>query len=266
MITAKELQHVISYKHKKYRMEDNVFVVEGRKMFLEADKSNYDILRIYALSDFTGNNNAVGIVSDLNKQVKDILLKKYQNKIVQVSEKDLKRMSNLEQADNILTIVRQKEPKQIILKNNLILALDDINNPGNLGTIIRLAVWFGIKDIVCSQNTVEATNPKVLQSTMGAFFYINIFYTDFTDFLKQNQDKKIYGSVLLNGKNIYKEPLSKDGIIMIGNESHGINKKNLKFINSPITIPTFNKNNEAESLNASVACGIILSEFKRRTI
>jgi TrmH family RNA methyltransferase len=148
----------------------------------------------------------------------------------------------------------------------LILVLDEIKDPGNLGTIIRIADWFGISDIVCSNHSVDAYNPKVVQATMGSIARVNLRYTNLFEFLKNiPTDFPIYGT-LLNGENIYNQTLSKNGIIIIGNESKGISDDILPFITNKLYIPSYaeNLNNKAESLNASIATAIVCAEFKKR--
>ena len=248
MITNAQIKSITALKEKKYRSETECFVVEGRKMVDELLGSDFEIIIVYALSSWQANNGG----RQLNE------------KLITVNEKELSRISSLKTPDEVLAVVKQKRSSEIETTGKLILALDNINNPGNLGTIIRIAGWFGVKDIVCNENTVDCYNPKVLQSTMGAIFHTNILYTDLKSFLQNQKTAQIYGTVLQNGRNIYQENLTSDGIIIIGSESHGISKEILQYINRPITIPTFAAADEVESLNASVACGIILSEFKRR--
>lgn len=257
MITNAQIKAITSLQEKKYRNQTNSFVVEGRKMAEELLRSDYEIINIFALNTWTLPNTSFAI----NKVHKNI-----DEKITYISEKELERISSLKTPDDVLCIVKQKKTQKINLDNQLVLALDNINNPGNLGTIIRLATWFGVKNIICNENTVDCYNQKVLQSTMGAIFHVNLFYTNLYQCLQSHTSQNIYGTVLQNGKNIYNEALTNEGIIVIGNESHGISKDILQMINRPITIPCFAKENEIESLNASVACGVILSEFKRQTI
>jgi TrmH family RNA methyltransferase len=156
------------------------------------------------------------------------------------------------------------------LKGKLTLVLDDIKDPGNLGTIIRIADWFGIENIVCSNETVDSFNPKVVQATMGSVSRIKVYYADLEEFLKVQSSKlkvPVYGA-LLEGKNIYNEKLSSEGFIVIGNESRGISESIQALITDKISIPSFShyKSNggEAESLNAAIATSIICSEFRRR--
>lgn len=251
------LKQISSYKQKKFRDEDQVFVVEGEKMIKELIISDFEVVCICANEQWINNNASLVI--------------KYN--VYQASPSDLERISNLKTPDKVLAVVKQKSINFLDkkdyedYKNKLTLVLDDIKNPGNLGTIIRLASWFGIKDILCSKESVECYNPKVVQASMGAIFHTNIIYTDICSILQSlPKDFKVYGAVLNGGKNIYKERLANQGMIVIGNESLGISSKILRTINNPITIPTFSSQKEVESLNASMATAIILSEFKRREI
>ena len=247
-MTNAQIKLIKSLKDKKYRNQHGLFVVEGRKTVEELLKSDFQTVNVYAVEAWQ--------TDELKQQLGD--------KLITVTQSELERISNQTNPEGVIATVRQNKNTAIASNDNLILALDNINNPGNLGTIIRLAVWFGIKDIVCDQNTVDCYNPKVLQSTMGAIFHVNLLYTDLSEFLKDRQYEPVYGTVLQNGKNIYKENLTDSGIIIIGNESHGISDEILKYINRPVTVPSFACAGGAESLNASVACGIILSEFRRR--
>ena len=166
--------------------------------------------------------------------------------------------------DDLLALISSAIEQQTVdpitsAANPILLALDEIQDPGNMGTITRLADWYGIKNIICSENTVDCFNPKVVQATMGALFRVNITYTSIEKYIK-NSNKIIYGT-LLNGKNIYTQNLNtENSILIIGNEGHGISEKIKTLINEPITIP---KKGLSESLNASVATGIVLSEFFR---
>mgnify|MGYP003574936763 FL=1 len=162
---------------------------------------------------------------------------------------------------SILALVHIPSQKDIdinLLKNQFSLVLDDVQDPGNLGTIIRTADWFGIKNIICSENTVEAYNPKTVQSTMGSLCRINIQYTSLNSFLTKAK-LPIYGA-LLNGANIYQTRWGNEGLILLGNEGHGISKELIEKINFPVTIPRFG---EAESLNVAVSAAIFCSEISR---
>lgn len=258
MINKALLKQISSYKQKKFRDGDQVFVVEGEKMIKELVASDFEVVCICANEEWINNNTSIA--------------KNHQ--IYQASPTELERISNLKTPDKVLAVVKQKsislsfnQKESEDYKNRLTLVLDDIKNPGNLGTIIRLASWFGIKDIICSKESVECYNPKVVQASMGAIFHTNINYTDIYSILQAvPKDFNVYGAVLNGGNNIYKEKLDNRGMIVIGNESLGISPKILRTINKPITIPTFSSQREVESLNASMATAIILSEFKRREI
>lgn len=189
--------------------------------------------------------------------------------LYEVSEQELQRMSNLTTADKVLAVVKQKQacsPDNFSSKlKGHVLVLDQIKNPGNMGTIIRLASWFSVSKIVCSNTCVECYNPKVIQATMGALFHVRLYYTDLCEFLSLYKGKApVYGAVVDNGKNIYCQNLSDNAIVVIGNESVGISSQVLEFVDNPISIPSFGKNKDVESLNASMATAVILSEFKRK--
>ena len=143
----------------------------------------------------------------------------------------------------------------------MIIALDDIRDPGNMGTIIRLCDWFGIEQIVCSEQTVDAYNPKVVQATMGSISRVSITYTNLSKFLSK-QSVEIFGT-FMDGKNVYRENLPKEGILVLGNEANGISKEVEKVITTKLAIPRFGDLQKTESLNVATATAIFLSEFKR---
>lgn len=249
MISKALLKQISSYKQKKYRDKDKVFVVEGEKMTKEAIRSSFEILCICATEQWLTENK------NLTKGIQ----------CYEVSQSELEKISNLTTPDKVLTILKQQIyslPKNV--SKELTLVLDRIKNPGNLGTIIRLALWFGVKNIICSNQTVDHYNPKVIQASMGAIFYANICYCNIEEFLDDLPQKTdIYATVVKEGKNIYKERLNPYGIIVIGNESCGVSEEILQKVNHKITIPSFGSKNEVESLNVSMATAIILSEFRR---
>ena len=159
------------------------------------------------------------------------------------------------------------EPEEVSFKSELTLMLDGISDPGNLGTIIRTADWFGVKNIICSEESTDAFSPKAVQSAMGSLFRVNVFYEVLPRFLKNIliHHIPVYGT-LLEGKNIYSEKLSANGIILIGSESHGISEELIPFITNKITVPSFPvvENKKADSLNAAMATAIVCSEFRRK--
>ena len=244
MLTKNTIKQIASLRQQKYRKELGLFVVEGRKMTDELLKSDFETVGLYATETFLSSY----------PDFRDAEI---------VSEVQMAQMSGQDTPPGILAVV--KTPKKHSLSPNprFILALDGIANPGNMGTLIRTAEWFGIRDIVCSPDCVEIWNPKVVQATMGSLFRINVMEANLTEFLseQQAQGRAIYGA-LLEGENLFETKQKTDGIIVIGSESHGIRNELLPFITQAITIPRVN-NSATESLNASVAAGIIIAELTR---
>jgi TrmH family RNA methyltransferase len=235
MITHNQIKLIKSLNEKKNREEQQLFVVEGKKMVDELIQSDFDIEQIYHTQEY-----------DINHP-----------KAIKIAKKDLERISFLSSNCDVLALVKAKTKSSKIVENTIVLALDSINDPGNLGTILRTADWFGVKQIICSKNTVDVYNPKVIQASMGSIFRVDIAYVDLETALK-NYKGNIYGAYL-DGKNIYKESLN-SGVLLIGSESHGISKSLEKYVTNKVTIPKYGK---AESLNAAIATAIVLSEFKR---
>ena len=192
-------------------------------------------------------------------------------KVETLNEAELKKISDLKTPNKVLAIVEapQYQIDEHQLTNSLSLVLDSINDPGNLGTIIRIADWFGINHVFCSEDTVDVFNSKVIQSTMGSFVRVKVFYRDLKELLSSYQNTnnfRIYGS-FLEGESIYASSLNNKGFIIMGSESHGISKELEEFVDQRIYIPGFSidENQEpSESLNVSVATGIICSEFRRQ--
>ncbi|MEI2711534.1 MAG: RNA methyltransferase [Chitinophagaceae bacterium] len=239
MVSKNEFKYIQSLCHKKQRLIEGLFIAEGPKLVEELLNSNYSIEKIYA----TNNWVQLHATTSLN--------------IVEVSEVELERMTNLQTSNEVLAIVQQKSNVFPPLTNQLHLLLDGIQDPGNLGTIIRIADWFGIKNLYCTPDTAELYNNKVIQSTMGSFCRLNIWYGDVVEQVLQPTKLPIFGAVL-NGKNVLEFGQIKSGILIIGNEGKGIRENILPFIQQPLTIPKFGG---AESLNAAVATGIILSHI-----
>ncbi len=239
MLSRNEVKYIQSLCHKKQRQQEGVFIAEGPKIIKEILLSDYRIIKIYAIQAEAEHYSTS------------------HSNVVAITENELKNISVLQTPNKVLALVEQKkEEEQIDLHNQWTLMLDDIQDPGNFGTIIRIADWFGIKNIICSNGTADLYNPKVIQSTMGSFTHVNIFYKDLKSFL-QNNVIAVYGAVL-NGTNIFSVNKNKEGIVLIGNEGKGINKELQQFINQPVTIP---KIGNAESLNAAIATGIIISQL-----
>jgi TrmH family RNA methyltransferase len=183
-------------------------------------------------------------------------------KVTEISDSELKKISSLVTPSNVLALF--KIPLTIPSKKlGLIVALDEINDPGNLGTIIRLCDWFGVDQLICSTNTVDCYNQKVVQSSMGSLARVSIIYDDLAAYLKKSNLPK-YAAVM-NGENVYKINLPKNAILVMGNEANGISDSILKLITNTISIPRFGELKQTESLNVATATSILLSEFKRMT-
>ena len=238
-LSKNEAKFIQSLCHKKHRQAEGLFIAEGVKLVEEIIKSNFLVKKIYATEKWA--NGKVDL--------KDLLFI--------VSEDDLAKISTLQTPNQVLALVEQPTNKPVIqFKNNISLVLDGIQDPGNFGTIIRIADWFGIDQLICSHDTVELYNPKVIQSTMGSFIRVNVVYENLPDVLKATQ-VPIYGA-LLKGESIYNIGKPKEAILMVGSEGKGIGEELLPMITNPITIPRIGG---AESLNAAVATGILLSHL-----
>jgi RNA methyltransferase, TrmH family len=251
MLSSAQIKEIRSLHLRKNREEGRLFIVEGVKMVGELLKSDFIIQSIYGTE----------------KWVQDVKLKKGTKSpaIQTISPGELGRISTLKTPNEVLAVVRMRERVLNISDfDGLALMIDHIADPGNLGTIIRIADWFGIKTIVGSPDTVELYNPKVVQATMGSLFRVKVFYNELPEVLEKfTQNIPKYGAVL-DGENIYKENLPEKAVIIIGNESHGISDEVKSLIDRPVMIPAVASG--AESLNASVATAIICSEFRRKAL
>ncbi len=246
MITKNTVKTIQSLKQAKYRKEHQLFIVEGRKSVEELLLSPFETTALYATEQFLTEHN-------------------YQNaRLETVTEVQMEQMSALDTPPGILAVARIPRPSTI-KDDGMVLALDGIANPGNMGTIIRTAEWFGIKQIVCSEDCVEIWNPKVIQATMGSVFRMDIVSTDLVRFLDSEKlkGKAVYGA-LLEGENLFRMPRWEHGIIVIGSESHGIRNNLIPLITHPITIPRA-EGSVTESLNASMATGIILANYAAKS-
>lgn len=249
MLSNAQIKLIRSLEQKKYRNQYGLYVAEGEKIVNEILQSKSLFDNIYITQSWIEKN------SDLYLQNEQLL--------TVISNTELNKISFLHTPNEALAIMPLHYPsfKSVNVSENLILALDAVQDPGNMGTIMRIADWFGINSIVCSDTCVDVYNPKVVQATMGAFLRVNVYYAQLENFLKEQKSREIpiYGA-LLNGEIIYSAKLSHSGIIVMGNESKGINENLIQLIDKPISIPKFGG---AESLNVSVAAGIICSEFSR---
>lgn len=254
MISKSQIQFIKSLSISKFRKANKMFIAEGTKVVNELANSPYKIEGIYAFGDWIKKNRF--------RFSKETVF-------TEVTEKELKRISSLKTPNQVLAVIYVAENDQQLSKSidKLVLMLDDIRDPGNMGTIIRTADWFGINQIICSNSCVDKYNPKVVQATMGSLFRVQVYYTDLKDYLEQlPKDHSVYGT-LLEGENIYQSTMAKHGIIIIGNESHGISDELIPFITNKITIPNYSTKplDTAESLNASIATAIVCAEFRRQS-
>lgn len=245
MITKAEIQLVRSLADKRNRDEERLFVAEGAKFIEEIRRSPLRIRKIYALEGvFAGNDVEI------------------------VSSKEMERLSMLKTANNSLAVIEQPRYTfdHSLLDHNIVLALDDVQNPGNLGTIIRLADWFGISDIVCSPATADCFNPKVVQATMGAILRVRVHYLDLPTLLRTAKERgvPIYGT-FLDGRSIYDSELQQHGIIIMGNEGKGISESCAATVTNRLYIPPYpTERCGSESLNVAIATAVTCAEFRRQ--
>ena len=241
MITRAEILDIKSLATKQGREELGAFIAEGEKLVGEIRNSSLRIRRILQTKPIFAEGELV-------------------------SEKEMERISQLKTANSVLAIVELPKHKLSLAnpEKNLVLCLDRIQNPGNLGTIIRLADWFGISDIVCSEDTADCFNPKVVQATMGAILRVRVHYTNLAKWLSEQGEAKIYGT-FLEGENIYNADLAKSGVIVMGNEGQGISSEVAETVTHKLLIPPYPTDRcGSESLNVAVATAVICSEFRRR--
>lgn len=243
---------------KKFREESGQFIAEGHKLVFDLIHSKYQISAIYAVPDWIRSNS---------RELEGIEIP-----VLETSPTEMNRISALSTPSQVLAVVKM-EAHQLAnspthqLTSSLSLALDDIRDPGNMGTIIRISDWFGISAIFCSPSCVDLYNPKVVQASMGSIARVKVFYTDLEALLQDVTGKiPIYGT-LLRGENLYEQNLTDHGIILIGNESRGISSGLIPLISDRIFIPAYGNidSGKAESLNASMAAAIICSEFRRQS-
>ncbi|MDR2683987.1 MAG: RNA methyltransferase [Prevotellaceae bacterium] len=257
MLSKQKIKLVSSLKTKKYRDELGLFIAEGDKNVCDLSQK-FRCEMLFATEEWLKKNNT-GCKFALAKE---------QIFSVKTSE-ELKHVSFLTTPQEIVAVFQKPAFKQITqeyLQNELVFALDCIQNTGNLGTIIRIADWFGISKIACSKDTADVFNPKAVQAAMGALANVDVHYVNLHEFIVNAKENgiEIFGT-FLNGKNIYTETLSKNGIIVFGSEGNGISPKIESLIPNRLYIPNFSKNaNKSESLNVATAAAVICSEFRRR--
>jgi len=240
MVSKNQIKLITSLQQKKYRNEHQLFIAEGVKVIQELLQSNFELEHLFLKE---------AIFQEVSSAQKTL-----------VTELEMKRISALSSPSSCLSIFKIPIAPKIDVKG-LVVALDDIRDPGNLGTIIRLCDWFGVKQLICSSETVDVYNPKVIQSTMGSIKRVNVSYVDLDTFISETQ-LPIFGT-FMDGKNVYTQELPKDAILLFGNEANGISASLEKFIKNRIAIPRFGEIQQTESLNVATATAIFLSEFRR---
>jgi TrmH family RNA methyltransferase len=242
MLSKSRITLITSLKQKKYRLQHQLFVVEGIKTIREFLNSSYVLDHLYTIEPFENVSNEFQTI---------------------LTEKELKKVSFLKNTNSALAVFKI-ETFSDIDETKLLIGLDDIRDPGNLGTIIRLCDWFGVTDLICSENTVDCYNPKVIQATMGSLTRVNVSYLNLENYLLSTS-VPVFGT-FMKGANLYKNNESTEtGIVVLGNEANGISENIEKIITHKITIPKFGKTQQTESLNVAMATSIVLSEFKRKT-
>ncbi|MBO5686933.1 MAG: RNA methyltransferase [Alistipes sp.] len=243
-MTKAEIQFVRSLSDKRVRDAERLFIAEGDKLIAEILQSGWRVRNLYALEGhFDGHAE-------------------------RVSEKEMERISQLKTASTSLAVVEQPRHKSVksAPAGALSLALDGVQNPGNLGTIIRLADWFGVEDIFCSEDTADCFNPKVVQATMGAILRVRVHYLPLADFLRHTRESgvEVYGT-MLDGDNIYDTELASSGVIVMGNEGRGVSAECAASFSQRLLIPAYSAAGQgSESLNVAMATGIVCAEFRRR--
>jgi RNA methyltransferase, TrmH family len=253
MISKNNIKLIKSLTDVKKRKLSGLFVVEGEKMVRELLVSNFGVQQIFATEKWLAENP------------------------------EHSKLSQSVSSEELIRISQQKTPNQVLalaelpgyhlnlnkLKNQLCLVLDDLQDPGNLGTIIRICNWFGVEHVICSLNTADSFNPKVVQSSMGGIFRVKIYYQDLAVFLNEYKIvcKHPVAGTFLKGESVYDTPYKKHGLLVLGNESKGISEPIAALVDQKITIPSFPESNvDMDSLNVAIASAIIISEFRRREI
>jgi TrmH family RNA methyltransferase len=244
MLSKSDVKYIQSLAHKKFREEYGHYIVEGVKMVEELISQYPELLfRVYATRNWVSTHP--GLVKNLTC-------------LYELEDFELEKISFLNTPNEVLALAKLPPfTSEIMISGQITMVLDQIQDPGNLGTIIRTCDWFGVKNIICSTDTADAYNPKVVQSTMGSIFRTNIIYTDIVSFVKKHSGIPIYAA-LLDGASIYTTQFQFPSILIVGNESKGISNEIKTLTTNPVTI---DKIGSAESLNASIAAGIILSHM-----
>ena len=242
MLSKSEIKLITSLKQKKYRLQHQLFVAEGKKTILELLNSKLQLHQLFTTT--------------LEFDVSDVLQ-------TIITPKELDKISFLKTPNMALAVFRIPKPQPIDF-SKIIVALDNVNDPGNLGTIIRLCDWFGVNNLICNLDTADCYNPKVIQATMGSIARVNVSYLDLENVLSSQKDIQKFGA-FMDGETIYDMKLPNSGILVLGNEANGISQEVEPQITQRITIPRFGDSQATESLNVANATAILLSEFKRRS-
>ena len=237
-LSKNHLKLITSLRQKKYRQKHKMFVVEGVKVVNEFLDSSFELHLLFSM------DNSFEYIEDK----------------VSITETELKKASHLVNPNRVLAIFKIPETSAPN-SQGLILALDAINDPGNLGTIIRLCDWFGISQLICSSDTVDCYNPKVVQASMGSLTRVQLNYIDLSSYLEET-DLPIFIADM-DGENVYQSKLPNEGILVMGNEANGISQEVQELATNVISIPRFGNLQQTESLNVATATAILLSEFRR---
>jgi TrmH family RNA methyltransferase len=245
-MTKNQQRFIQSLLEKKGRKEQQLFLVEGKKSLLEILNSSWEIDTLYCTAEFATQN--------------EVVIKKSAATVIETSQDLIEKSGSLQSNNAGIAVVKIPQNNEIpIIKDEWYIALDDIRDPGNLGTIIRIADWYGIKNVICSATCADVYNPKVIAASMGSFIRIGVYYRDLAQWLKKTQ-LPIYGAVM-EGQNIHQTVLPKSGILVMGNEANGISTEILALLTSAVTIPRFGN---AESLNVAMATAILCDNIKRQ--
>lgn len=239
-LTKNHIKLITSLQQKKYRFKHNLFVAEGVKVVEELLHSSFVLETAFALDDY-----AISMPDD---------------KVVILSSEELKKISQLKTPNKVLAVFQIPE-MATVLPTGIVVALDAVNDPGNLGTIIRLCDWFGVSQLICSSDTVDCFNQKVVQASMGSLTRVQVVYTDLFVFLKETELPVFVAD--MDGDNVYTTTLPKEGVLVMGNEANGVSNEIKNLVQHKISIPQFGGEQKTESLNVATATAILLSEFKR---
>ncbi|MBL0103557.1 MAG: RNA methyltransferase [Bacteroidetes bacterium] len=255
MITKSQIKFVNSLHQKKARKEENLFIAEGEKVVADLLNSEWKVQGVFATIDYLNTHpNEVALMTGVE--------------LYDVTHDELGKISALTTSQSILAIAEiPHEDESINFSSGLKLVLDEIKDPGNMGALLRIADWFGIEEVICSNNSVDCFNPKVVQGSMGSLFRLKVIYSDLGPLFEENLKQSklpVYGT-LLEGDNIFETEPKQDGFIVMGNESNGISHEVSDYITQALLIPNFSvgTNGKPDSLNVAVAAGIVCAQFKR---